>query len=484
MKRLLAVIMTLCMVLGVSSISAWATDSWTTKANMPTSRGSFQCVTINGIAYMIGGANGGGKIATIEAYDSLTNTWSAKANIPTPRMRLGVATVNSKIYAIGGNSGGLTSSNTVEEYDPATNTWTTKASITTAREAFGAATVDGKIYVIGGAYCSSGYASVYLNTVEMYDPDTNSWTAKANMPTARRCHGVAAVNNKIYAIGGQNSSGSYVNTVEEYDPATNTWTTKASMTTAREEAGIAALNGKIYAMGGISTSYLSTLEEYDPVADTWTTRASMSVARDGFGATAANGKIYSFGGYIPPGNATNSVEEYDPPVSVPNAPQGLVATAGASKVDLTWGAASNATSYTVKRATTTGGPYTAIAENQTNTSYLDTNVTNGTTYYYVVTVANSAGTSTNSNEASATPQAPATAGKALLVITMTNGLEKEYDLSMTEVAAFINWYDSRTSGSGLGYYTINKTFNLGPFLTRVDYITYDKIQNFEVMQYQ
>ena len=127
------------------------------------------------------------------------------------------------------------------------------------------------------------------------------------------------------------------------------------------------------------------------------------------------------------------------------------------------------------RATTSGGPYTTIAESLTTTAYSDTSVTNVTTYYYVVAAVNSAGSSANSNEASATPQAPAAAGKALLVITMTNGLEKEYDLQMTEVNAFINWYDNRTSGSGLGYYTFNKTFNLGPFLSRVDYIAYDKI---------
>ncbi|OPX92020.1 MAG: Kappa-carrageenase precursor [Pelotomaculum sp. PtaB.Bin104] len=74
-----------------------------------------------------------------------------------------------------------------------------------------------------------------------------------------------------------------------------------------------------------------------------------------------------------------------------------------------------------------------------------------------------------------------TGNKALLVITMTNGTEKEYDLSITEVNAFITWYN--TSGSGTPYYMISKSYNIGPFVSRKDYIIFDKILTFEVMEY-
>ena len=69
--------------------------------------------------------------------------------------------------------------------------------------------------------------------------------------------------------------------------------------------------------------------------------------------------------------------------------------------------ASGATSYTVKRSLTTGGPYTDFTQSGiTGTSYIDTGLTNGTTYYYVVTASNASGESGNSNQASATPQPP------------------------------------------------------------------------------
>ena len=91
----------------------------------------------------------------------------------------------------------------------------------------------------------------------------------------------------------------------------------------------------------------------------------------------------------------------------PGAPTGLAATAGVQQVSLSWTASTGASSYNVKRATTHGGPYTKISS-PSATSYNDTGLTNGTTYYYVVSAVNAAGESGNSSEASATPAAAAT----------------------------------------------------------------------------
>ncbi|WP_157265103.1 hypothetical protein [Paenibacillus oryzisoli] len=171
------------------------------------------------------------------------------------------------------------------------------------------------------------------------------------------------------------------------------------------------------------------------------------------------------------------------PVTLPSIPTNLTATYGNATVPLSWSAATDATSYNVKRATTAGGPYTTIATGLTGTTYVDNAVTNGTTYYYVVTALNAGSESANSNEASATPTAPTVSGRALLVITLVNGLEKEYDLPMTDVNAFINWYNGRADGTGLEVYTFNKTYNLAKFVSRKDYIAFSKIETFEVNEY-
>ena len=78
---------------------------------------------------------------------------------------------------------------------------------------------------------------------------------------------------------------------------------------------------------------------------------------------------------------------------------------------LSWSASSGATSYNVKRSTTNGGPYTTIAS-PTTTNYTDTGLTNGTTYYYMVSAVNTSGESANSGQVSAIPTATATVYEA------------------------------------------------------------------------
>jgi len=120
----------------------------------------------------------------------------------------------------------------------------------------------------------------------------------------------------------------------------------------------------------------------------------------------------------------------------PGAPSNLMAASGDGKVSLSWSAPSvdgshgPVVSYTVHRSTTKGGPYTVLQATVTATSYIDANVTNGSTYYYVVTAVNAGGESPPSNEANGTPNqtifAPAapsnliaTAGDALVSLSWT-----------------------------------------------------------------
>ena len=129
--------------------------------------------------------------------------------------------MNGKICAIGGTRHvGVDAVPIVEEYDPATDTWTRKADMPTARLHLTSAVVDGKIYVFGGG----PEWPVPLAATEVYDPAIDSWTRKADMPTERIAMWAAALNGKIYVLGGLSWESAALATVEEYDPATDTWT--------------------------------------------------------------------------------------------------------------------------------------------------------------------------------------------------------------------------------------------------------------------
>lgn len=130
-------------------------------------------------------------------------------------------------------------------------------------------------------------------------------------------------------------------------------------------------------------------------------------------ASAAQKAEYMFISFFPgfysdgtPGN-TIATDASGPVVlealAAPPAPEGLAVVPGNAEVFLSWGESLSATSYNVKRATTSGGPYTTVG-NTPEPFFTDTGLSNGTTYYYVVSALNAAGEGANSAQISATPE--------------------------------------------------------------------------------
>ena len=192
-----------------------ASDTWTGKASMPTARYLLSTSEVNGVIYAIGGtfdtSISGSALAKVEAYDPASNTWTTKASMPTARWGLATEVVNGVIYAMGGYDSSNNSVGTVEAYDPVSDTWTTKTSMPTARDLLGASMANGVIYAVGG------YNGTFLGTVEAYDPSSNTWATKASMPTARGALGTNLVSGIIYAVGGGDSS-TIFGTVEAFTP--------------------------------------------------------------------------------------------------------------------------------------------------------------------------------------------------------------------------------------------------------------------------
>ena len=278
---------------------------WTTRAPMPTGRWELSTCVVDGKIYAIGGAGPVYQaLRTVEEYNPATDTWTTKSKMLTARQGLSTNMVNGKIYAIGGGSSpsdaygySTETFSTVEEYDPATNTWTTKSEMPTARGWHSANVLDGKIYVIGGSSVTPSAGTPIL-AVEVYDPAKDTWTQKGNIPRRIGAGFTSEVEGKIYAFGGYGG----LEKVHEYDPETDTWIQKADMPTRRCGLSTSVLDGKIYAIGGHSGSSphlaLATVEVYNPATDTWTTTTNMLTERCGVRTSVVNGKIYAIGGYM------------------------------------------------------------------------------------------------------------------------------------------------------------------------------------------
>ena len=276
---------------------------WTTKSPMPTGRWLHSLGVVDGKIYVIGGGSdyGKGALSTVEEYDPVTDNWSTKSEMPTARQGLTSSVVDGKIYVIGGGEsptagsyGGTESYTTVEEYNPETDTWTTKSPMPTARLFHSASVVDGKVYIFGG---SPAYPFTAITAIEVYNPATDTWIQKGNIPRPIITSGNALVDGKIYVMGGDLDGNGY--RIDEYDPVMNTWNQKATMPTNRTDLACSVLDEKIYACGGDSGDdgeYFATVDVYDPATDTWTEGSPMIGPRIGLRSCTVDDKIYAIGG--------------------------------------------------------------------------------------------------------------------------------------------------------------------------------------------
>jgi N-acetylneuraminic acid mutarotase len=249
--------------------------------------------------------------------------WTIKTPMPMPFKADGTCAVcDGKLYVFGGY---FDSSNDSRKetfvYDPQTNSWGRRADMPTARWGELAIEVDGLIYVFGGN--TTTYEPTLV--VEVYNPVSDSWTEKADLPSGFE-HGLMGVryNNKIHL---------FCNKIHyEYDITTDTYIKKSEIPTLRKWGTCAIIGTKIYVIGGVirqknyrdgktvvNVVALNTNEMYDLTTDDWTTKTPLPIKV--YGTTrenpVINGKIYVVCGYDPDSKKV--------PTSVPN-PVGICHT--------------------------------------------------------------------------------------------------------------------------------------------------------------
>ena len=170
---------------------------------------------------------------------------------------------------------------------------------------------------------------------------------------------------------------------------------------------------------------------------------------------------------------TNGIDVASGPCTPPAAPTGVSASAASqSQINLSWGASSGATSYTVLRSTTSGGPYSSVGTSAT-TSFSNTGLSCNTTYYYVVTASNGSCSSGNSAQAQATTSACTgnvlTNGVPVTGISGATGSQQLWTLSVPSGASNLQFQISGGTGDAdmyvrFGSAPTTSTYDCRPYL--------------------
>jgi len=188
--------------------------------------------------------------------------------------------------------------NSSEVFDPATETFTPVAAMAVARERHAAVALrDGRVLVIGGY----GNNTVRLASAEIYDPASDSWHTTGPMTSPRSELAARLLpDGRVLVYGDGN--GSAAGKTEVFDPVTETFSASGMLLRAAFLATPAVLDdGRVLLMGGYlmttPTTYLASVQMWDPVSGLWSEAAPMNFARAYASAvTLANGKVLVAGG--------------------------------------------------------------------------------------------------------------------------------------------------------------------------------------------
>ncbi len=253
-------------------------------------------------------------------------TWSTTGSLNTARTNHTATLLPSGQVLVAGGQGGAPSYvaiGSVEIYDPGAAAWSVVASLNTARQSHTATLLpSGLVLVVGGQDANGSV----LNTAELYDPTTNSWSFTLNNLHSPRVGHTATLlpSGLVLVVGGQDAN-NVLNTAELYDPATNMWTPSTGALNTARESHIATLlpSGLVLVAGdtGSGTSgVVSSAELYDPDLDSWTTYlpGNLNTARAGPTATLlTSGQVLIAGGSNNHGVFPANTELYNPnPISL------------------------------------------------------------------------------------------------------------------------------------------------------------------------
>ncbi|XP_078236437.1 kelch-like protein 32 isoform X2 [Pogona vitticeps] len=230
--------------------------------------------------------------------------WSELAPMLVGRSHHCVAVMGDFLFVAGGEvehaTGRTCAVRTACRYDPRNNSWAEIAPMKNCREHFVLGAVDEYLYAVGGR----NELRQVLPTVERYCPKKNKWTFVQSFDRSLSCHAGYVVDGLLWISGGVTNTAQYQNRLMVYDPSQNKWLSRSPMLQRRVYHSMAAVQRKLYVLGGNDLDYnndrilVRHIDSYNIDADQWTRcNFSMLTGQNESGVAVHNGRIYLVGGY-------------------------------------------------------------------------------------------------------------------------------------------------------------------------------------------
>lgn len=242
--------------------------------------------------------------ATVDALEPGSQSWTRVSELERPLSGTVVATLRDRIHVIGGWDPAAYPWNGMDRvrvFDPARGSWADAARLATHRYYAAGAVLNGRIHVVGGMFeCDIEFCEQPLASHEIYDPATNRWVAGPPMREPRVNPGAAALEGKLYVAGG--TTGLYrlespLQSVEVFDPVHNGWSAHTPLPDGGP-AHLVVLGGTMYALVSTRASANSRLYEYDRTRDRWNRVADAPLALYGPAVVAHGSALHVIGGYV------------------------------------------------------------------------------------------------------------------------------------------------------------------------------------------
>lgn len=314
-------VLTLLVAVNVLTFSCAAFSQFSAVDQLSNSRSEHTTTLLNdGRLLVVGGFNGS-SLSSVEIYDPVADEWSLANSLNFARSgHAATKLANGKVIVSGGRVNfGLTTLSSVEIYDPVNNSWTAAESMNIGRNAHTSTLLNnGSVLVVGGTNLDLSGTGL-TPSVEIYNPNTGSWTTVSSLSIARTSHTTTLLSaGKVLVAAGFVGNGvSGGDTAELYDIGNDEWTSAGDLSTQRSRHSASILaNGKVLIVGGqrdsgASISSLASAELYDPTMNEWSSTSSLGVSRTRHRAILLeDGNVLITGGESGSG-VINSTELYD-----------------------------------------------------------------------------------------------------------------------------------------------------------------------------